>query len=194
MRPGDEAVFTLIVANRNDQSVQDIVVTDPMLSYFDIVKVEATKGRATIDPSSNTVTVVMESLEKGEEAEITIVVNVNNTANFTGEVPNTAELKYEINGSENTDTSNTICLLVEGGLTGRSASSPLSLGNLGLGLPGILICGYGVWMRLRKKQYGVGCMAAGVILLLIPMIYFVFILVFSPNQVSHGYITFPGCG
>ena len=198
---GDEVTYTLTLINNSDIHVDNVVVTDPILSFFDIISATSSKGRVTNDDVTRTVAVTIDTMEPYEVITITIVALVNDTVTFMGEVPNTANLTYEIEGTASSGTSNTVCLLLEGDseVSGAAYKTPLCLAELMFGMLGLIICGYGVWLRRRepeekeeKEKKGWVYIVIGVVILLLSIVfYFAFVIPSLPTSPS-GLIP-PGC-
>jgi len=179
---GDEVTFTLTLTNYSDQTVDNVIVTDPILSFLDIVRATSTKGRVAIDESVKIVTVTIDTLDPHEVITITIVARINDTVTFTSEVSNTANLTYDIDGGVSSVSSNTVSLLieVESEMLGPAFKSIASVADIALGLFGTLICGYGVWMRRRQAGRGLRYIAAGLVLLLLSVVFY-FAVVILPS-------------
>ena len=77
-RIGDEVTFTIKVTNRGDDTANDIVVTDPIPDYMDVI--EATTTRGNVSSSGRTVIVNVGSVAPGEEVTIRIRVRINERA------------------------------------------------------------------------------------------------------------------
>jgi uncharacterized repeat protein (TIGR01451 family) len=191
---GDQVTFMITVTNNGDQILEDVILTDPVLSFFDILQASTTKGRTSIDTDENVVTVTIGNLEPDEVVLLTIIVQVNDTVHFSAEVPNVADLTYGINGITQSEPSNTVCFRIEGISDRRfdGLRSPSSFGILSFGLIAILFCGYGIWKRSREEQDGRRYITIGVILLLIAIVLYV-ALVFLPSLAALRGPTFPEC-
>lgn len=166
---GDEVTFTLILTNNINQTVNNVIVTDPVPSFFDIVRATSTKGSVAIDESVNTVNLNIETLEPHEVITITIVARVNDTVTFTIEVSNTADLTYSIDDSVSSESSNTVSLLIgrESGMLVPVFKPLAYVVNVMSGLFGTFFCGYGIWMRKRHAGRGLKYIVAGLIILLL---------------------------
>jgi uncharacterized repeat protein (TIGR01451 family) len=191
---GDEVTFIITVTNNGDQILEDVILTDPILSFFNILQASTTKGRASIDTNENVVTVTIGNLEPSEVVIVTIIVEVNDTVGFSAEVPNTATLDYDSDGVPQSEPSNTICFTIEGVSDRRfdGLRSPSSFGILSFGLIAILFCGYGIWKRSREEQDGRRYIIIGVILLLLAIVLYV-ALVFLPSLAALRGPVFPEC-
>jgi uncharacterized repeat protein (TIGR01451 family) len=73
-RPGEEVTFTLHVTNRGNIAAVDIVVTDDIPAYLEILEVTTTQGEATID--AQRVTVQVGTVGPGFEVQIVIRTRV----------------------------------------------------------------------------------------------------------------------
>lgn len=191
---GDEVTFILTVTNNGDQILENVILTDPILSYFNILQASTTKGTASFDTDENMVTVTIGSLEPDEIVIVTIVVEVNDTVDFSAEVPNTAALTYGNEGDTESEPSNTVCFRIEGVSERRSEGLrlPSSLSVFSFGLLAILFCGYGIWRRLREEQDSRRYITIGVILFLLAIVLYV-ALVFLPSQAALRRPLFPEC-
>lgn len=191
---GDEVTFVLTVTNNGDQILENVILIDPILSYFNILQASSTKGTASFDADENVVTVIIGSLEPDEIVIITIVVEVNDTIDFSAEVPNTASLTYDSDGITQSEPSNTVCFMVEGESERRfeGLRLPSSLSIFTFGLLAILFCGYGIWRRAREEQDSRRYITIGIILFLIAIVLYV-ALVFLPSQAALRRPLFPEC-
>jgi uncharacterized repeat protein (TIGR01451 family) len=191
---GDEVTFILTVTNNGDQILENVILTDPILSYFNILQASTTKGTASFDTDENVVMVTIGSLEPDEIVIITIVVEVNDTVDFSAEVPNTAALTYFSEGVTESEPSNTVCFRIEGVSERKSDGLRLlsSLSTLSFGLLAILFCGYGIWRRTREEQDSRRYITIGIILFLIAIVLYV-ALVFLPSQAALRRPLFPEC-
>lgn len=77
-RIGDEIVFTLTVGNRGTDTAEDVVVTDPIPDYLDVIEASTTRGN--VSSSGRTVIVDIGRVAPGDEVSIRIRVRVNERA------------------------------------------------------------------------------------------------------------------
>ncbi|MBN1429490.1 MAG: DUF11 domain-containing protein [Anaerolineae bacterium] len=84
---GEQVTYTIIVGNPHNQPINNVVVTDPIPSIFDVVDVATSRGTSSV--SGQVVTVSIGTLQSGEQATITIIVQGNATAQ-PGRICNTA--------------------------------------------------------------------------------------------------------
>jgi len=77
-RIGDEITFTIRVTNRGPDTAEDVVVTDPIPDYLDVI--EATTSRGTVSSNGRTVIVTIGKVPAGDEVTIRIRVRVNERA------------------------------------------------------------------------------------------------------------------
>jgi uncharacterized repeat protein (TIGR01451 family) len=75
---GDEITFTIRVTNNGPDTAQDVVVTDPIPDYLDVI--EATTTRGNVSSSGRTVIVTIGKVPAGDEVTIRIRVRVNERA------------------------------------------------------------------------------------------------------------------
>jgi hypothetical protein len=186
--------FILSVTNNGDQILENAILTDPILSYFNILQASTTKGTASFETDENVVTVTIGSLQPDEIVIVTIVVEVNDTVDFSAEVPNTAALTYDSDGVTHSESSNTICFLIEGVSERRfeGLGLPGSLSILSFGLLAILFCGYGIWRRLREEKDSRRYITIGIILFLLAIVLYV-ALILLPSQAALRRSLFPEC-
>lgn len=186
--------FILTVTNNGDQILENVNLTDPVLSYFNILQASTTKGTASFDAEENMVTVDIGSLEPDEIVIVTIIVEVNDTLDFSEEVPNTASLTYTSEGVTESEVSNTVCFMVEGTSDRRfvGVGLPSTLSVLSFGLLAILFCGYGIWRRLREEKDSRRYITIGIILFLLAIVLYV-ALILLPSQAALRRSLFPEC-
>lgn len=77
-RIGDEVTFTIKVTNRGNDTANDVVVTDPIPDYMDVI--EATTTRGNVSSNGRTVIVNVGPVAPGEEVTIRIRVRINERA------------------------------------------------------------------------------------------------------------------
>ncbi len=77
-RIGDEVTFTIKVTNRGNDTANDVVVTDPIPDYMDVI--EATTTRGNVSSNGRTVIVNIGPVAPGEAITIRIRVRVNERA------------------------------------------------------------------------------------------------------------------
>ena len=75
---GDEITFTISVTNNGPGTAQDVVVTDPIPDYLDVI--EATTTRGDVSSNGRTVIVTIGKVPAGDEVTIHIRVRVNERA------------------------------------------------------------------------------------------------------------------
>jgi hypothetical protein len=186
--------FILTVTNNGDQIIENLNLTDPILSYFNILQASTTKGTASFDTEENLVTVDIGSMEPDEIVIVTIIVEVNDTLDFSADVPNTASLTYMSEGVTESEASNTVCFMVEGTSERRfvGVGLPSTLSVLSFGLLAILFCGYGIWRRLREEKDSRRYITIGIILFLLAIVLYV-ALILLPSQAALRKSLFPEC-
>jgi uncharacterized repeat protein (TIGR01451 family) len=79
---GDEITFTIRVTNRGPNTADDVVVTDPIPDYLDVI--EATTTRGDVSSNGRTVIVTIGKVPAGDEITIRIRVRVNERAEPPG--------------------------------------------------------------------------------------------------------------
>ncbi|MBK9711643.1 MAG: DUF11 domain-containing protein [Kouleothrix sp.] len=77
-RVGDEITFTIVVTNRGNRTANDVVVTDSLPDYLDLLDATASRGSLTV--SGRTVTVDIGSVAPGEQITLRIRARVNERA------------------------------------------------------------------------------------------------------------------
>jgi uncharacterized repeat protein (TIGR01451 family) len=75
---GDEVIFTIRVTNNGPGTADDVVVTDPIPDYMDVI--EATTTRGDVSSNGRTVIVTIGKVPAGDEVTIRIRVRVNERA------------------------------------------------------------------------------------------------------------------
>jgi len=79
---GDEITFTISVTNKGPGTADDVVVTDPIADYLDVI--EATTTRGDVSSNGRTVIVTIGKVPAGDEVTIHIRVRVNERAEPPG--------------------------------------------------------------------------------------------------------------
>ena len=146
----------------------NVVVEDTFSTYLDISSAKTTSGSATVNSSTKKVTVTVNTLDKGKDFTITVVVRPNATATTNQTVTNTARLTYVFGGASGTRTSNSVSLSIlatstlpgTGGVelsTYKAATSSLGIPALVvallLGVIGLLCVGYAYWAKLHQPDW-----------------------------------------
>ncbi|HEU4328249.1 MAG TPA: LPXTG cell wall anchor domain-containing protein [Roseiflexaceae bacterium] len=72
--PGNTITFSIVVTNREDSDAEDVVVTDTLADYFELIS--ATSSRGEVSVSGQTITVVLGSVPSGDEVLISVRVRV----------------------------------------------------------------------------------------------------------------------
>jgi uncharacterized repeat protein (TIGR01451 family)/LPXTG-motif cell wall-anchored protein len=81
-RVGDEVTFILSVTNKGDATAHDVVVTDSLPDYLDVLEVSASRGE--VATNGRTVTVTIGAVEPDEQITIRIRARVNEQAQPPG--------------------------------------------------------------------------------------------------------------
>jgi uncharacterized repeat protein (TIGR01451 family) len=127
---GDEITFTIRVTNNGPGTAEDVVVTDPIPDYMDVI--EATTTRGDVSSSGRTVIVTIGKVPAGDEVTIRIRVRVNERAEPPGgrnSVSLTTSSPGDDPGNNSADVSfgiiGTPTPTVPLGLAGTPTSTPL---------------------------------------------------------------------
>jgi uncharacterized repeat protein (TIGR01451 family) len=75
---GDEITFNISVTNNGPHTAEDVVVTDPIPDYLDVI--EATTTRGDVSSNGRTVIVTIGKVPAGDQVSIRIRVRVNERA------------------------------------------------------------------------------------------------------------------
>jgi uncharacterized repeat protein (TIGR01451 family) len=81
-RVGDEVVFSITATNLGTITADDVVVTDPIPDYMDVIEATTTKGN--VSSEGRTVIVTIGPIAPGEEVSIRIRVRINERAQPPG--------------------------------------------------------------------------------------------------------------
>ncbi|MBN1583012.1 MAG: DUF11 domain-containing protein [Anaerolineae bacterium] len=142
--PGEEVTFTIEVTNNGQYAAVDVVVTDEVSEYFDILEVTTTQGTVTVD--GQVVTVQVGIVGPGFVVEIVIQTRLQQDAPAPLRLENVAVLNSPNGGN---DSSPPVTITIPDPLlpvTGQQALSWLGWVPLGLGLLAI-----GLWYAIRKE-------------------------------------------
>lgn len=101
-RIGDMVDFSLIVINQGNETADDVVVTDPLPDFLDVVDAASDKGSVAVD--GRTVTVTIGSVAPGEMISIRIRAQVHAQALPPGGT-NTATLTTSSDSNDRSDDS-----------------------------------------------------------------------------------------
>ena len=147
--PGDDVLFTLWITNRGNTAAQDVVVTDEIEEYLDIL--DATTNYGTVTVEGQLVTVNIGTLDAGQTVIVLISARINDLA-----PPNTSIENLAILTSSNSETvtSNIVTVDVPGGLPVTGATRTWDMGlAIGLLIGGVLSLGAGLalWGRAAQK-------------------------------------------
>jgi uncharacterized repeat protein (TIGR01451 family) len=144
--PGEEVTFTLEVTNQGQAAAVDVVVTDDVPQYLEILEVTTTQGTVTIE--GQTVTVEVGVVGPGFVVEIVIRTRLREDTPAPLEMENLAVLKSPNGGGERRSSPVTVRIPSILPVTGVKNSPGLAIRLLGLGfLAGLLFAG---WNRSRR--------------------------------------------
>jgi len=106
---GDEVVFTISVTNNGPATAEDVVVTDPIADYMDVI--EATSTRGTVSSEGRTVIVTIGRVGAGDEISIRIRVRINERAQPPGG-RNSVSLTTSSPGDDPSNNSSTVTFAI----------------------------------------------------------------------------------
>jgi uncharacterized repeat protein (TIGR01451 family) len=120
---GDEVVFTISVTNNGPGTAEDVVVTDPIADYMDVI--EATTTRGNVSSEGRTVIVTIGRVPAGDEITIRIRVRINERAQPPGG-RNSVSLTTSSPGDDPSNNSSTVtfAIVVAGTPTMTPAATP----------------------------------------------------------------------
>jgi uncharacterized repeat protein (TIGR01451 family) len=121
---GDTVDFTLHVTNHGDKTADDVVVTDSLPDFLDVLDAGADRGDVRVD--GRTVTVVIGALAPGEVITIHIRAQVNAQAQPPGGT-NTARLTTSSDSNDTNDDSASASVSIPQGLVLAATPSPTAL-------------------------------------------------------------------
>jgi uncharacterized repeat protein (TIGR01451 family) len=130
--PGDEVTFTILVTNQGGQAAVDVVVTDELSEYLEILEVTTTQGTVTIEGQK--VTVQVGTVGPGFVVEITIRTRVREDTPTPLNLENLALLKSP--SSQDRQSPPVIVVISLPGLLPTSGAQ-----GIGMTVPLILGCG-----------------------------------------------------
>jgi uncharacterized repeat protein (TIGR01451 family) len=111
---GDEITFTIRVTNNGPGTAEDIVVTDPIPDYLDVI--EATTTRGDVSSNGRTVIVTIGKVPAGDEVTIRIRVRVNERAAPPGG-RNSVSLTTSSPGDDPSNNSSSVSFAIIGPVT-----------------------------------------------------------------------------
>jgi uncharacterized repeat protein (TIGR01451 family) len=118
---GDMLDFTLTVTNHGDKTAEDVVVTDPLPDFLDVVGATADQGTVAI--SGRTVVVTIGAVAPGE----TITIHIRAQVNEQAQPPvgaNTATLTTSSNSNDTSDDVASASIAITPGLVLAATPSP----------------------------------------------------------------------
>ena len=118
---GDTVDFALTVSNHGDKTAEDVVVTDPLPDFLDVLDAGADRGAVAVD--GRTVTVSIGSVAPGEVITIHIRARVNAQAQPPGGT-NTAWLTTSNDSNDTSDDSASASVTIAQGLVLAATPSP----------------------------------------------------------------------
>ncbi len=111
---GDEITFTIQVTNSGPGTAQDVVVTDPIPDYLDVI--EATTTRGDVSSNGRTVRVTIGKVPAGDEVTIHIRVRVNERA-MPPSGRNSVSLTTSSPGDDPSNNTSEVTFMILGPLT-----------------------------------------------------------------------------
>jgi uncharacterized repeat protein (TIGR01451 family) len=121
---GDTITFVLTVTNHGDKTADDVVVTDPLPDFLDVLDANADKGTVAVD--GRTVTVSIGPVAPGEVITIHIRAQVNAQAQPPGGT-NTARLTTSSDSNDTSDDTASASVSIPLGLMLALTPSPTPL-------------------------------------------------------------------
>jgi uncharacterized repeat protein (TIGR01451 family) len=118
---GDTLDFALTVTNHGDKTADDVVVTDPLPDFLDVIDVTTDRGAVAVD--GRTVTVSIGSIAPGEVISIHIRAQVNGQAQPPGGT-NTARLTTSSDSNDTSDDTASASVSISLGLVLIATPSP----------------------------------------------------------------------
>jgi LPXTG-site transpeptidase (sortase) family protein len=173
---GDIVTFTLTVTNSGTVPATNVVITDTVVSFLDLISGSTTSGTITIDPITRTATANLGTVDPGEVIVITLVTRVNSSANVTADVTNTGTLTHDTGGPVSSEVSNTVRLRILGPpVLPNTGEAPLPndggwllpIVGLVFGGLGMLAWGYGLSRAARNRRTARAALAGGMTFLLL---------------------------
>jgi len=111
---GDEITFTIRVTNNGPGTAEDVVVTDPIPDYLDVIEATTTSG--DVSSSGRTVIVTIGKVHAGDEVTIRIRVRVNERAQ-PGNGRNTVSLATSSPGDNSSNNGSEVTFVILGPAT-----------------------------------------------------------------------------
>src|SRR5215212_5676058 len=111
---GDEITFSIRVTNNGPGTAEDVVVTDPIPDYLDVIEATTTSG--DVSSSGRTVIVTIGKVHAGDEVTIRIRVRVNERAEPPGG-RNSVSLTTSSPGDDPSNNSSAVSFAILGPVT-----------------------------------------------------------------------------
>ena len=146
---GEEVTFTIEVTNRGSLAAVDVVVTDEVSPYLEILEVTTTQGTVTVD--GQTVTVEVGTVGAGFVVQIVIHTRVREDAPAPMDLENLAVLDSPNGGNRTTQVTTTSIITSRLPQTGAS-SQQFRWSGLLIAVAGILLIGgMLVWTKALSR-------------------------------------------
>ncbi len=173
-RVNDSITFRILVANNGTTTVNNVHVTSELPDVLDLTSVTTSKGTGTMNTSARTLDVNLGSMIADEEARIVVVTKVNSTATsiasyrtksrvtWTGGKLNSNEVRFRVLPSATLPGTGWAPRSLAASQAGQVAAAGgvyrlliglVLLGGAGLAFLGMLLLGYGIYMRARHPLH-----------------------------------------
>jgi len=162
--------FVIKLTNKGLAPADDAVVSDSFPTYVDVLSVSSNKGTST--KTAHALTVTIGKLFPNEEVKISVDVKINSGATRNETIANVVTLTYAPNKSLTASVNYSIKVSGLPG-TGELPIEPevttidwsLLFLAVALGIAGVFIVWYGLWVRKEQPRLAEWCLGVGVLLI-----------------------------